>query len=285
MVKHALKFPLSNKVNLADYYTVYAQDCPANAPTLAIVPGVAGGARQFRGALQALGKQFRLVVFTTPGVEGTPVYPGILTTSVLAENVAAVLEKQPEPVLLLGHSMGGFVAQRVAHQWPHLVKKLVLISTSYGRPATQRDVMRLSRTFGHDLMKLNNIQHGKVMDVAHDIRFSEHFRANHANVVESFQQIYAATPLPQAALAQHMTCGAQFSSKNWAHEINQPAFLIHGEEDWIVSSESGHELAEELPHSQWLSVPQCGHFPFIERPEIWQRVSDFWRGATVGGRV
>lgn len=281
-----MKFPLSNNVSASDYYAVYEPNSGADtAPLLVIVPGVAGGARQFHGALKALQNQFRTVIFTTPGVEGTPVYPGVLSVDQLAEYVAEVLRKYGTPSLLIGHSMGGFVAQTVVHKYPDLVSKLVLMSTSYGRPAIQQDVMRLTRAFGHDLMKLNNIQNGRMMDVASDIRFSERFRAEYRPDVEAFQKTYEDCPLPQAALAQHMTCGAQFTSKKWAYTLSKPVFCIHGGEDWIVSHESGQKLAQELPHSQWFTVPECGHFPFVEYPEVWQKIADFWRGATVGERI
>ena len=50
-----------------------------------------------------------------------------ITPQTYADCVVEVLDRQPEPVILVGHSMGGMVISRAAEQRPDKIKKLVYV--------------------------------------------------------------------------------------------------------------------------------------------------------------
>jgi len=60
------------------------------------------------------------------GQDGTPV-PEV-TLAAYAERVAGVLDEQPEPVVLVGHSMGGLVISEAAERRPEKIKLLVYLT-------------------------------------------------------------------------------------------------------------------------------------------------------------
>ncbi|MFE9701934.1 alpha/beta fold hydrolase [Streptomyces sp. NPDC005930] len=49
--------------------------------------------------------------------------------------------------------------------------------------------------------------------------------------------------------------------------ITTPALVIGGEADRSAPVEQARRLAAALPSGQCLTVPDCGHFPMLERPE------------------
>jgi pimeloyl-ACP methyl ester carboxylesterase len=51
-----------------------------------------------------------------------------LTITRMIEQTHALIEAEPEPVTLIGSSLGAFVAVNVAAKWPALVKSLVLLA-------------------------------------------------------------------------------------------------------------------------------------------------------------
>ena len=50
--------------------------------------------------------------------------------------------------------------------------------------------------------------------------------------------------------------------------LQKEILLIWGEEDSTIPFERSRDLLELLPHARFLAVPQSGHVPHVERPEI-----------------
>lgn len=76
-----------------------------------------------------LGADHRFVAVDLRGRGGSRDLPGPYGMARHAADLAAVIEAYGDgsPVLVTGHSMGGFVAVELAHRWPHLVRRLVLV--------------------------------------------------------------------------------------------------------------------------------------------------------------
>ena len=60
------------------------------------------------------------------GEDGTP--PSELSMQSYADRVVAAVDEQPEPVVLVGHSMGGIVVSLVAEARPEKMKRLVYLT-------------------------------------------------------------------------------------------------------------------------------------------------------------
>jgi len=59
-------------------------------------------------------------------------------------------------------------------------------------------------------------------------------------------------------------------------EISVPALVITGEDDRIVPARSSERLATDLPASELVVIPDCGHVPHEERPgEFMEAVTGF----------
>jgi pimeloyl-ACP methyl ester carboxylesterase len=50
-------------------------------------------------------------------------------------------------------------------------------------------------------------------------------------------------------------------------ELTQPTLVITGDDDRIVPTTQSLRLAAELPRSELVVIPDCGHIPQEERPE------------------
>ncbi len=58
--------------------------------------------------------------------------------------------------------------------------------------------------------------------------------------------------------------------------IQAPSLLIWGENDRVVPLQTGKRLAQDLPHSQFIPLPQTGHLLPEEKPfEVYQYIRDF----------
>jgi pimeloyl-ACP methyl ester carboxylesterase len=55
-----------------------------------------------------------------------------------------------------------------------------------------------------------------------------------------------------------------------------PCLVITGDDDRIVPTDQSIRLADELPDAELVVIPDCGHIPHEECPELFlQAVTDF----------
>jgi len=111
-----------------------------SGPTVLMLHGIGGGHLAFAPQLETLAQAgFRAVAWDMPGYgHSAPIEP--YTFKGLAERCIALIESLGAPgrtpLTLVGHSMGGMVAQEVIVRRPDLVGRLVLCGTSssFGKP-------------------------------------------------------------------------------------------------------------------------------------------------------
>jgi pimeloyl-ACP methyl ester carboxylesterase len=56
--------------------------------------------------------------------------------------------------------------------------------------------------------------------------------------------------------------------RQWLHRVRVPALVIWGDNDGIVALDYGEKLCRALPDARLERVPEAGHYPQIERPDV-----------------
>ena len=114
-----------------------------SGPILLLMHGIGGNSRSWRSQLDTLSNNFRVIAWDAPAY-GKSAERG----ANLEEYTKAVIEfldaLSVATVNLLGHSMGGVVAQSVAGFHPDRVKRLVLSSTFMGHGSAEGAARPLS---------------------------------------------------------------------------------------------------------------------------------------------
>lgn len=102
-------------------------------PTLVLVHGLTGASTDFDGVVDALGAGGRRVLAIDQRGHGTAEWRTPYTFDALVGDLRAALDGLG-PVDLLGHSLGGMVAMRLAVAHPELVRSLLLMDTGASPP-------------------------------------------------------------------------------------------------------------------------------------------------------
>lgn len=215
-----------------------------------------------------LAEHLRVIVFDNRGVGRTDKPAGPYTAQLLAEDTAGLLRALGVGrAVVLGHSMGGFVAQALVLSRPELVSKLILASTNFGGPRhvpiTEEAMAVLTDISGDPLERLRR---GIVISTAPG------FAEAHPELVREWLAYRARNPLDPAGYQAQMAVGLALLSEAASFEqklkgVRVPTLILFGEHDRVVPPGNAELLAEAIPNSTVRILPDAGHFFPLEAPE------------------
>lgn len=174
----------------------------------------------------------------------------------LAELLHALGETRP--VVLVGMSMGGYVAFEFCRACPERVRALVLVDTR-----AQADTKEGARGRHETAERVLREGSGVVADAMVEKLFAP--GAPRA-LRERWRGIMAATPPEGAAAALRAMAGRPDSFGTLAG-LEVPVLVVVGEEDAITPVEDGRSMREAAREARLEIVPGAGHMCPVERPD------------------
>jgi pimeloyl-ACP methyl ester carboxylesterase len=174
-----------------------------------------------------------------------------------ADSVAELwTERGIERSVVVGFSMGGFVAQLLAARHPDRVQGLVLTGT--GAKASEQQ----AEAFRERAAKL--VEHGPAAEVtAHlALAFSAQFRADQPAVVTEYgEYIAGGDARVMAAMFRNL---AELDLRPALSRLRCPVQIICGEVDPAFGPTVAHELRDAIPGADLVVVPSVGHTVQLE---------------------
>ncbi len=176
------------------------------------------------------------------------------------EMLSSVEQVTRERFVLVGFSMGGYIAQEFVLRHPRRVKALILIGSSIeGYPEPEKEVV---------LKYLPMIQKGLFKGVT-DKRLQQ-FLHPQAYAQREIRDLVQAMAGPDASEVYYRQLCATLVRRDLTHavsELNCPTLLVGGREDQIVSAESLERSARAFLLAELRIIEACGHFVPLEKPE------------------
>ena len=230
---------------------------------LVLVHGFMGGSDQW--VLQApLAEERELIAVDLPGFGKNAHMPPINTINGYAEWVLA--EVAPQEFDLLGHSMGGMIAQETMCLAPGRVRKLVLYGTGAtgvlpGRFETIETSMQRARTEG----------------ARHTAR---RIAATWFLKRESAPEYHACAAIAERSRLTAIIAGLE-AMRGWSGldhltRIAVPALVLWGDGDRTYEWSQVETLWRTIPGANLAVVPACAHAVHFERPRHFNAlIADF----------
>jgi pimeloyl-ACP methyl ester carboxylesterase len=181
-----------------------------------------------------------------------------ISVDYLVEELHRYLETfvQTPPYHLVAASLGGKIAVEFAARYPELVSRIVLLC-----PSGMGDEERLPIVEGVRRSDLKAL----VDSVFCDARMAD------VGLLAYYQRQFAnrrwRSGLLRTIRGTMDTCVRQRMA-----QVTQPTLVVSGREDRIVDPRTAAEAAKVLPKGHFLSVPQCGHAPQMEKPWLINRL-------------
>ncbi len=163
---------------------------------------------------------------------------------------------QTPPYHLVASSLGGKVAVEYAARYPDQIARLVLLC-----PSGMGDVERLPIVEG---VRRNDLR-GVIDSVFHDPRQAD------PRMLEFYARRFADRRW-RVGLMRTIRGTMDHTVRERLAQVTQPTLFVSGREDRIVDPAAAEAAARRLPDGRFLSIPQCGHAPQLEKPWMINRL-------------
>ena len=220
---------------------------------LLMINGLGNNVDMWGHAEDRLSKVAQTIVFDTPGSgrSRAPLWP--MSISSLAGVAASVVDELGHGSAdVLGFSLGGLIAQQLAHDHPERVRRLALVSTACGwgsMPGTLDALALLTipvRYYSRTLYEQTQHMLGPAdRELLARVKGISEARLSH--------------PPSLLGYSAQLWAGAFWSSLSWLPSVAAPTLVVHGEGDHLVPPANGFQLAHLLRTSRLHVLPNEGH--------------------------
>jgi len=245
---------------------------PAAGPTVTLLHGFPFDRRMWGPTAKVLAEAgYRVILPDLRGHGKSPPGEGPATMEAMARDVAALLEKiGVKPGVVVGFSMGGYVALQMAIREREFVRSLALVDT---RAEVDTPEGKAGRAKTIEAVK------GQGMQALVDSMMP---KLLHPDTPERKP---AVVKLVQSMILENKPAGAIAAIEGMADRpdvrgklasLHMPCVAIVGEEDQITPPDSVSRMGQAFRGSDFEMIPKAGHMAPLENPEKFHRVLLEW---------
>lgn len=246
-----------------------------NEPPIVFVHGLGGNWQNWLENLPAAAQERRALALDLPGFGMSEMPATEVSISGYAETIVAWLDRLGLPkVVLVGNSMGGFVAAEVGIR-TDLEDRLVLVAaagisqTSLRRRPTMT-AARVAMTIGavtasrsREIVSRERLRH---------VVMSTIFRYPGRMRPDILYEVVQGSGKP--GFLDALDALTSYDFRDRLSEIDCPTLIIWGRQDVIVPQRDGDEYERLIPQSRQVVMDDTGHVPMLERPDAFNRCLD-----------
>ena len=192
--------------------------------------------------------------------------PSLKNIATVDDAVQKIINKNKKKISVIGFSMGGFIAIKLAIEYPEILDKLVLIGTN-ARHISQKRKLLLEKS----LTTLNKNNFAKLF---YQKNYSSYFsnkdlkNTSYQNTVYSMaKQLGYKTFLDQTNLILKRP-----NQLNKLNKIVSKTLIIRGKNDKLSSNIMNKELNKKIKYSVYKEIKNSSHFVMLEKPKIFNKI-------------
>lgn len=213
--------------------------------------------------LEHLSKKHQLIILDYPatGASKDKVFPE--NQQALAQTIVGVMDKlEIRKTSLLGWSLGSFVAQMVAAQYPNRIDQLILVSTAPGGKAMIGASDEVSQSIEKHMGGTWESTYVPYLFPKNATQERDDYLKRRKEAIENGQ----APQTPHTALPTLMNIESVFGDEKQEtlrnellHEIEAPTLIIAGEKDVLIPLKNNTNVAKQIPNAVLVPIPNAGH--------------------------
>jgi 3-oxoadipate enol-lactonase len=255
---------------------IYYETCGEGVPFLFISGTATHGEAWKRHQVPEFSRDHRVIIFDQRATGKSKVRSARLSTKLIADDAAALLDHLgARNAIVLGHSMGGRVAQLLALDHPGKVGKLILASTGASFPGRGIPLK----------MCIELVEKGYeryLREHALEVGFTPEFVAANRAIVDEFLAVRLADPPPLEAFLRLVVARQETDTSARLKDIRVPTLVTvgdaegHPDASGISHVSSSEVLARGIPGARFVVIPGQGHYyPFVDSQTTHRAIREF----------
>jgi 3-oxoadipate enol-lactonase len=225
------------------------------------------------GQTESLSGLNRLTAYDVRGHGESEIGQGIFTIEFLVDDLMAMMDHlKIRQAIVVGHSMGGYIALRAIERFPNRFKSLVLCNTKSVPDSNEAKIKRSAqikmiradgaRVFAEEFMK------GAVAPETFETK---------PDVVRTLQSMIERTA-PLTLCGTLVALAARTDTTPALAGIQCPVLILSGEKDALATPSDAKAMKEKIPNAELQLIPKAGHMSNVENPEEFNKyLIDFIR--------
>ncbi len=215
----------------------------------------------FLPVMPALAQVGRVVAVDLPGFgQSPPLSPGFSLADVAREILELLPALGLERAVLVGHSMGGYVALEVAAQKPGALAGLVLLAS---HPRADNPEAKARRQEGIQAIRLG--KRGEFLG-SFLARLWSPWTLQHAPRLLREVEAMTETVSDEVLVGYLQAMADRRDHTDTLRRLQVPVGVVVGEADPLIPQGLAADVAKEAPRGQLVVVPEAGHLPTLEKP-------------------
>ena len=252
------------------YYEVHGQGDP-----LVLIMGLRRNAEWWYRQIPALSEHFQVIAFDNRGAGRSDKPVMEYSIRLFADDTAGLMDAlNISKAHILGISMGGYIAQELALNYPDKIKSLVLGCTGCGGDrAVIMSPERMEKFTANKGLKPEEILRKDM-----DIYFSDDYVDQYPEKIEEFIEISMRYYQPANAFFRQFDACQRHDTGDRLNQLSLPTLIMTGDDDPLVPPQNSHVLKELIADSELSVFAGVRHCFFIEQADQFnQKAVDFFK--------
>lgn len=214
---------------------------------------------------------YRVIAPDLRGLGESEATVGPISMSRYAEDLHALVNHlNTGSVILIGHSMGGYVALAFAKAYPQALRGLVLVGTKVGADTPEAAAARRATA---EKVRAQGVA-GVVDAMAPKMLSASNKDAAMAAAVRGFM----APSKPEGVIGALLGMAERPDAGAWLGKIKVPTLAIAGLDDTIIPPSESEAMAKAIPGAQLNLIPKAGHLVAFEQSDAFNQALNHWLG-------
>ena len=223
----------------------------------------------WRRQAAALRASWRVLAPDLPGFGESEARTGPATMDAFAADLEGLLRHLAAgAVVLVGHSMGGYVALAFARLYPEMLRGLVLVGTRAGPDTPEAAAARRATA-----AKVEAGGAGVVIDAMAPKMLSP---ANRDPGMARAVREFMAGASREGVIGALLGMAARPDATPGLAGIHVPVLVVTGQDDVLIPPAESEALAKAIPGARLGIIPGAGHLVAFERPEAFNGILEAW---------